>query len=209
MENTNTFFTIKSIQKVYLYDAIKAVLFSTKPFVVSNSKSCKNFIDAVINYVVIHKNNGLYPTYRSVYEKFNKDNITSGKDLVNVIIDNKEMLSKIGYKIDKLKVPSKSPKTRKKNLDEYKSFGRNSYIGMETTRTLAVRSKLGGHEVKFYEYSGALKSDEQLTNIKMDYHYSTGCKYYDVRPILLSTWLTLSPERQVATCNVEIIGKED
>lgn len=201
MENS-TFFTVRTLQKAFLYDAIRNTLFRTKPFMADNTKACSNFMSAVIDYVVKHDNHGFYPTFRKVWSKFNDEGIKSGSDLVQVMLNNKDLLTKAGYKMDHIKV--------KRTVEtEYKSFGRNSHVGMDETRTLAVRSKFGGYDVKFYEFNGAIRDCKQLNDIKLDYHYSTGCKYYEVRPILLSTWLTLSPEQQYATCHTEVIGEED
>jgi len=69
------------------------------------------------------------------------------------------------------------------------------------TRLMAVRSKFGGFEVKFYNIDGGAinQNDPRINAIKAAYHYETGCKYFEARPILYSSWINLPVERQTAT----------
>lgn len=69
------------------------------------------------------------------------------------------------------------------------------------TRLMVVRSKYGTSEVKFYTVNGGSikNNDPRINSIKAAYHYETGCRYFEARPILYSTWINLPVERQNAT----------
>lgn len=69
------------------------------------------------------------------------------------------------------------------------------------TRLMVVRSKYGTSEVKFYTISGGSinQNDPRINSIKAAYHYETGCRYFEARPILYSSWINLPVERQNAT----------
>jgi len=71
----------------------------------------------------------------------------------------------------------------------------------DKTRLMVVRSKYGTSEVKFYTISGGSinQNDPRISAIKAAYHYETGCRYFEARPILYSSWINLPVERQNAT----------
>ena len=77
----------------------------------------------------------------------------------------------------------------------------NDTSNVDKTRLMVVRSKYGTSEVKFYTIQGGSinQNDPRINAIKAAYHYETGCRYFEARPILYSTWINLPVERQNAT----------
>ena len=114
----------------------------------------------------------------------------------------KYLLEEQGYDMTKIKDP-------KELIKKYNVISHNSYIDMDTTRTLVVRSKYGNYPVLFYDWNGPVCDCPALWAIKMDYHYQTGCNYCESRPILYSTWMELPKELQNATCIVDNSDMED
>lgn len=197
METTITLFDQRTIQRAPIQDAIKAILKARKaPFQLSKKKDGLVFLSDVQDYVVKHDSFGKYLTYSAIGTALKKYGIQSGAQLLEFMNSHREELAANGYDMNKIKDPLAYKKY-------YKSMGKTNYIDMDIKRTLAVRSKYGMYPVMFYEYEGALVTGQQINNIKIDYHYATGCKYYDVRPILLDTWLTLPEDKKVATCVVD------
>ena len=194
METTITLFDNVTLQKVFLQEGIKAILKKRKmPLRLENEKDGRTFLSDVQDYIIKHDSRGLYTTYANIVTAFKKYGVFSGEDLLIFMYDKRDELSKQGYDMSKVKDP-------KEIIRKYNIQGRTSYIGMDTTRTLVVRSKYGNYPVRFYDYVGAVMDSPQLRAIQLDYHYSTGCPFFERRAILLSTWLTLPEERKYATC---------
>lgn len=197
METTVTLFDNRTLQKVFLQDAIKEILNKRKsPFRLENSKDGRTFLSDVQDYVIKHDSRNLYMTYSSIIQAFRKYGVYSGDDLLVAMYEKRDELSKQGYDMSKIKDP-------KEIIKKYNVVGRTSYIDMDTTRTLVVRSKYGNYPVRFYDYNGPVMDSPQLRAIQLDYHYSTGCPFFERRAILLSTWLELPEERKYATCSVD------
>ena len=154
------------------------------------------------DYIIKHDSHGLYTTYANIAAAFKKYGVNNGVELVVAMFVNKEHLNAQGYDMSKIKDP-------KELIKKYNVVSHNSYIDMDTTRTLVVRSKYGNHPVLFYDWNGPICDCPALWAIKMDYHYQTGCNYYEVRPILYSTWMELPKELQNATCIVDSSDMED
>lgn len=194
----NTIFTEKTASAVFLKIGIMDALDASKAFNSNSKKSAETFYSLVINKVVnnMHTSN-VYKSILQVQSGFAKYGIKNSTDLVNAIVEAKDNLKKSGY----------AGVAKVKSIKEYKKFksvGKKSHVGLDPVRTVAVRSQYGQFPVLFYEnFSGTMDSrnNKQLTQIKLDYHYATGCKYYEARPILLSSWLDLDDERKICTCN--------
>jgi len=202
----NKIFSEKTLTAAFLKIAIEDVLTNMKPFMANNKKASENFFADVIAYVrsYRHNKNPYYGmNYRSVREVFGKFGINNGIELVNVLITNKSEFDKHTYPllasgIKKLKNLRSNGENRKK----FKSY--THYDGLDPERTLAVRSQHGEYDVLFYKFTGMIGKDSahQLNLLKMQYHFDSGCPYYQVRPILLSTWQQLDKEHQQASSPV-------
>ncbi len=203
METTVTLFDNRTLQKVFLHDGIKAILNKRKlPLRLENEKDGRVFFSDVQDYIIKHDSHGLYTTYRNIMDAFKKYGVNSGVELVVAMFDHKEQLVEQGYDMSKIKDP-------KELIKKYNVVSHNSYIDMDTARTLVVRSKYGNYPVLFYDWNGPVRDCPALWAIKMDYHYQTGCSYYEARPILYSTWMDLPKELQNATCIVDDSDMED
>ena len=203
METTVTLFDNRTLQKVFLQDGIKAVLNKRKsPLRLENEKDGRVFFSDVQDYIVKHDSHGLYTTYANIAAAFKKYGVNNGVELIVAMFVNKEHLNVQGYDMSKIKDP-------KELIKKYNVVSHNSYIDMDTTRTLVVRSKYGNYPVLFYDWNWPICDCPALWAIKMDYHYQTGCNYYEVRPILYSTWIELPKELQNATCIVDSSDMED
>ena len=203
METTVTLFDNRTLQKAFLQDGIKAVLNKRKsPLRLENEKDGRVFFSDVQDYIVKHDSHGLYTTYANIAAAFKKYGVNNGVELIVAMFVNKEHLNVQGYDMSKIKDP-------KELIKKYNVVSHISYIDMDTTRTLVVRSKYGNYPVLFYDWNGPICDCPALWAIKMDYHYQTGCNYYEVRPILYSTWMELPKELQNATCIVDSSDMED
>lgn len=197
MEKTITLFDQRSIQRAPIQDAIKAILKARKsPFQIDKKRDGLVFLSDVQDYVVKHDSFGKYLSYRAVTDACRKYGVVSGAELLKYMNDHRDEMIAAGYDMSKIKDPEAYKKY-------YKSFGKTSYIGMDEARTIVVRSKFGDCPPMFYEYFGPVCTGQQINNIKTDYHYATGCKYYDARPILLSTWQNLPEDRKNGTVTVD------
>lgn len=199
METTTacTLFDNRTLQKVFLHEAIIAVLKKRKmPLRLENVKDERGFFSDVVDYVTQHESHNLYNSWRDVKNAFEKYGIHSGAELMVAMYERREELAKQGYPMDKIKDP-------KEIIRKYNIQGHTSYVGMDTERTVVVRSKYGNFPLRFYNFVGPLEDGPQLRAIQYDYHISTGCPYFERRPILLSTWLELPEERKYATCTVD------
>ena len=203
METTVTLFDNRTLQKVFLQDGIKAVLNKRKsPLRLENEKDGPTCFSDVQDYIIKHDSHRLYTTYANIAAAFKKYGVNNGVELIVAMFVNKEHLNVQGYDMSKIKDP-------KELIKKYNVVSHNSYIDMDTTRTLVVRSKYGNYPVLFYDWNGPICDCPALWAIKMDYHYQTGCNYYEVRPILYSTWMELPKELQNATCIVDSSDMED
>lgn len=203
METTVTLFDNRTLQKVFLQDGIKAVLNKRKsPLRLENEKDGRIFFSDVLDYIIKHDSHGLYTVYSKIIEAFKKYGVNNGVELIVAMFDRKEQLTEQEYDMSKIKDPMEL-------IKKYNVVGHRSYIDMDTTRTLVVRSKYGNYPVLFYDWNGPVCDCPALWAIKMDYHYQTGCGYYDVRPILYSTWMELPVELQNASCVVDSSDMED
>jgi len=197
METTITLFDNRTLQKVFLQDGIKEVLKKRKtPLRLENEKDGRTFFSDVQDYITKHDSHGLYTTYGNIMTAFRKYGVNNGVELIVAMFEKKDELEKQGYDMSKIKDPMEL-------IKKYNIVSHRSYIDMDTTRTLVIRSKYGTTEPLFYDWNGPLRDCPQLWAIRLDYHYKTGCKYYETRPILYSTWMELPPERQIASCTVD------
>lgn len=197
METTVTLFDNRTLQKVFLQDGIKAVLNKRKtPLRLENEKDGRVFFSDVLDYIIKHDSHGLYTAYANILAAFKKYGVNNGVELIVAMFDRKEQLEEQGYDMSKIKDPLEL-------IKKYNVVGRRSYIDMDTTRTLVVRSKYGNYPVLFYDWNGPICDCPAMWAIKLDYHYQTGCKYFETRPILYSTWMELPKELQNASCVVD------
>lgn len=203
MNTPITLFENRTLQKYFLQEGIKEVLKKRKtPLRLDNEKDGRVFFSDVQDYIIKHDSHNLYTTYSNIIAAFKKYGVNNGVELIFEMFEKKDELAKQGYDMSKIKDPMEL-------IKKYNIVSHRSYIDMDTTRTLVVRSKYGTTEPLFYDWNGPLRDCPQLWAIKMDYHYKTGCNYYDVRPILYSTWMELPHEQQLGTCVTDKTDFED
>ena len=203
METTVTLFDNRTLQKVFLQDGIKAILNKRKsPLRLDNEKDGRVFFSDVQDYIIKHDSHGLYTTYANTLAAFKKYGVNNGVDLILAMFERKDQLNAQGYVMSKIKDPMEL-------IKKYNIVGYHNYIDMDTTRTLVVRSKYGNCPVLFYDWNGPICDCPAMVAVKMDYHYQTGCKYFETRPILYSNWMELPAELQNATCIADDSDMED
>lgn len=206
MATSNSFKITRMLKPVTLKEAlivkgIKSVLISYKSTIdLENKKHLNALYTQVLNYCATHYSAGRFETVMDVTKAMHTVmNIESAMHLGEIINKHCKKLKKSNFSYKCIKVK----KEKKSNYIK----GKRSYIGSDLTRTVAVRSKYGTTPVMFYELHGAFTAEagSEINAIKMSYKYDTGCNYYEVRPILLSTWLELPEWNQQSTVKVEII----
>lgn len=203
---TNLFdFSLKTLQRAPLQEAIKIVLGKRKSNLwINKEKDARVFFYDVIEYIRTHDSAGRYTNAHNIVEGFKHYNVKNGIELFMLMDENREVLQKNGYNMDRLKNPTLI-------LEKYhiKHCGEGVHIDPSTVRRIIVRSKFGNFPVHTYEYAGAVCDGEQMRQIRYDYHRQTGCSYFETRPILESTWLALPVEMQNGTCVCDYSDMEE
>ena len=130
--------------------------------------------------------------------------ITDGKSIAKLIVANKEALEKDGWRFNAIKSFDESEQQKEykkwKASSDYVKGEKFSKADMkdadeeELTRTMVVydANDPGNEETTIkYDFYGKVGKDtsHQINMLKVDWHYGTGLKYYDARPILLSNYL--------------------
>lgn len=152
-------------------------------------------------------------------------NITSGLDLANLLIENKEGLEKDGWVFTKIK--SFNETELEKQYKKWKSSGdyvEGRKFDKEKVKDLEedeLKRILVVYDVNDpenedttidYNFKGkrGKDTDHDVNMIKMDWKYKTHLKYFDARPILLSNYLKkTSEELKKREITDDIIGKMD
>ena len=132
--------------------------------------------------------------------------IGSPDSLANEIIDNADFLASVAkLNLKGLIIEKRLTKNQMKGktLVEENGAGTNPYDVNEVSlndveRLVVVRTKYGTHEPKMYTIKGSLTS-ETANTVKAMYAYESGCNYYEVRPILYTTWIILPDEYKMAS----------
>ena len=132
--------------------------------------------------------------------------IGSPDSLANEIIDNADFLASVAkLNLKGLIIEKRLTKNQMKGkaLVEENGAGSNPYDVNEISlndveRLVVVRTKYGTHEPKMYTLKGAM-NPENSNNIRAMYSYESGCNYYEARPILYTTWVTLPDEFKMAS----------
>lgn len=191
----------KTLKEVFIVKGIKEVLRTYKNTLdLNNKKHTSALYTQILNYCATHYSAGKFGTALDVKRSMSEVlHIESATMLGEILNKNVKKLKKANFSYTYIRL-------KKEKKFKYVK-GHRSHIGADMTRTVAVRSKYGNTPVMFYEIHGALSTvaNSELNAIKMSYKYDTGCNYYEVRPILLSTWLELPEWNQQSTVKVEVI----
>ena len=193
--NAKTFKSAADIE-----DAVKSFLNNaTKRYSFENKSDLDQLFKDFCNFAKKH-----YAIDNKVLKEFN---VIDGKSIARLITSHKEELEKDGWKFDAIKSFDESEQQKKykawKNSDDYvegKKFVKRELKDAdeeELERTLVVydSNDPGNDETTIeYDFYGKVGKDtsHQINMIKVDWHYETGLKYYDARPILLSNYLKKS-----------------
>lgn len=130
--------------------------------------------------------------------------IETSLELAELFITYRNELTKAGYKMGPITGATNRGSSGKMNKREANKRIRR--LNMETAvkamkRAVVCRSQFGDYDIRFYEISESLttKKGAMLNMIKGEYVADTGCPYYQVRPILMSSWLKLPEYEQYCT----------
>lgn len=224
MNNVNVFFGKNSLQSVTMNDGIKLFFATTRnKYTLGNEKSVKAlFADVVYSISNNPMCRKFWKTSLEIKQYMKKYSITCSSDFAEIIkknlkeLDTQKFNLRMFKDVDINKVRSlddvdfeKLTKLQRKGAEYVKANGaglsaEDAMSVEDNTRLMAVRSKYGSSEVKFYKFSGSTnKNNPEINAIKAAYHYETGCKYFEARPILYSTWINLPVDRQNSTVNVD------
>ncbi len=191
----------KTLKEVFIVKGIKEVLRTYKNTLdLNNKKHTSALYTQILNYCATHYSAGKFGTALDVKRSMSEVlHIESATMLGEILNKNVKKLKKANFSYTYIRL-------KKEKKFKYVK-GHRSHIGADMTRTVAVRSKYGNTPVMFYEIHGALSTvaNSELNAIKMSYKYDTGCNYYEVRPILLSTQLELPEWNQQSTVKTEIV----
>lgn len=174
----------------------------------------KNFLNTTSKRYSFENKSDLDQLFKDFCKKSKIDNkllkefgIIDGKSIAKLITSHKEELEKDGWKFNAIKSFDETEQQKKykawKKSDDYvegKKFNKANYKDAdeeELERTLVVydANDPGNDETTIeYDFYGKVGKDtsHQINMIKVDWHYGTGLKYYDARPILLSNYLKKS-----------------
>ena len=177
-------------------DAMKGFLQNTnKRYSFENKSDLDQLFKDFCNFAKKH-----YAIDNKVLKEFN---VIEGKSIAKLITSNKEELEKAGWKFDAIKSFDETEQQKKykawKNSDDYvegKKFVKRELKDAdeeELERTLVVydvNDPANNETTIEYDFYGKVGKDtsHQINMIKVDWKYSTGLKYYDARPILLSNY---------------------
>lgn len=174
----------------------------------------KNFLNTTSKRYSFENKSDLDQLFKDFCKKSKIDNkllkefgIIDGKSIAKLITSHKEELEKDGWNFNAIKSFDETEQQKKykawKKSDDYvegKKFNKADYKDAdeeELERTLVVydANDPGNDETTIeYDFYGKVGKDtsHQINMIKVDWHYETGLKYYDARPILLSNYLKKS-----------------
>jgi len=196
------FFNQLTLRQAILVDSLKTFLVVTPHvYTISSAQSMRTFMAEFTSFLKDSPNYGKFNEMSLIKETLASMGINSAADFVELFKAIKASSDK-SYSLAKIKFGKE--KKEKKHI----FHSHDSVIGLNTQRTIAIRSKYGKTPVKFYELKGAMSAttNKEVNNLKLEYSWETGCDYYEARPILYSSWIDLDPAHQVATC---ICDKQD
>lgn len=208
---TNSILSPVTLKAVILHDHLKDFLHDTKKdYSINKSKVFACFVTDFINYVIKKNRLGKFPNTATVKEAFNVFGLATVDDWILFFQNNKKELSKQKFNLNCFHMKTK------KSIIKTKFYTEEDWLAAQKgERAVVLRSQYGGYQVMISSISlfGPMSSlsNPIVNKIKMDYHRLTGCPYYQVRPILFSTWNALSENdpRRNATCEVSVIGRDD
>lgn len=208
ISNSESILTSKGLKAVIIKDALRDYLRTNKKtYNVGNLKYFECFISDLIDYLVKNNKMGKFPTRKETKAVLASYNLSTTAEWISFIMENKDSLEKAGIKLTSFHI-------KDKKMPKSKFYTAENWRGGDEERTVVVRSKYGNYPTLISDIplvgpmSGA---NRLLTEIKLDYMYTTGCPFYDIREILFVTWNALDENdpRRYSTCQASVIGKED
>lgn len=196
--------TIKNIREaIRLQDAIKDFLSSTK-----SSYSLGSKID--IEKMFKEFNN----KYKIEYYILKEFGIIGGRSMAELLLKSHQILVDENWNLSKIKDFDETKRQKQykrwKESEDYvegKHFG-ESNCGVEERIMIVydVNDPLNRENIFEYTLKGKVgkKTMDQVSMFKTDWHYQTGIKYYDARPILLENYLKKSEEELKRVVIVDI-----
>ena len=163
-----------------------------KKFAISNKKQMASFFADMCVYIK-NKHYHRYGTIDGVRYALEKSlGISDYTSLVEILAGNESALKAAKYPTN-LFVGCSSKRSRKSKA-VHNGIKVTGYTDAkqckDVKRSIAIRSKFGNFPVMFFEISGIMDgSSAEVVAAKMEYHYQTGCPYYETRPMLLSNWM--------------------
>ena len=130
--------------------------------------------------------------------------IKTSVELAALLISERKSLTKLGYKLGAITGSTNrgsSGRMTKREMNQRVNRLSLDVAVKANKRAIVCRSQFGDHDIRFYEITESMttKKGAMLNAIKMQYKMDTGCPYYQVRPILMSTWMTLPEYLQYCT----------
>ena len=184
-------------QGVIIEDTLKNMLKNYKSeFSITNKTDLEKFYNTFILSLkgkFGHNNSADY--VRKILSEFS---LGSPYSLSSFLTDNAEKMKEQNYNIEKITnfQLSKAEKAYHswKNSDEYIEGKEIEDDDTKLERSLIIYDANDPSDESMaleYDFKGKLgkDSEHQVNMCKVDWHYSTGGKYFDARPILASTWM--------------------
>lgn len=199
------------LQPVIITDAIKLYFHwldqNKRKYTISNSAQMADLYAGICMYVK-QRCYKRFPTLQEAKNAIGKYlHIYGPSDLAEVLAGNDTQLKKAGYSTD-IFVGCKGKRGRGKKAGKTKMKGYTSArCCKDASRSIAIRGRYGNYPVMFFEITGRMDGcSKEIIDAKMEYHFQTGCPYFQASPVLLSTWLTFPKWRQDGTITVEKVG---
>ena len=203
----------KNLHPVILTDSIKLYFHylsgNKRKFTISNKAQMAGLYADLCVYIQNH-NARRYSSLSEVRYMLERHlGISGSNTLAEALVGNEKKLKAAGYPTA-LFIGCKGRKGHSKKGQ--KQNGVKAYTDAkcckDITRSIAIRGAFGNFPVMFFEISGRMDGcSKEIIAAKMEYHYQTGCPYFQARPCLLASWLTMPEWRQSGTLRVEKVGK--
>lgn len=128
--------------------------------------------------------------------------ITSTNDIKELFETYSAKMSKHGYLSSIIKKPSKKSAHSSNCIYTFKPIKHRASV-KDASRAIVCRGMKGNYGYRIYQINGPVVSagnkECMLNAVKMQFHYDTGCPYYEVRPCLWTTWINLPESKQIGT----------
>lgn len=201
----------KFLQPVIITDAIKMYFNwlgqNKRKYIISNRAQMADLYAGICLYVQ-YQCYKFFPSLQATKTAIGKYlHIFCPADLAEVIASNEAQLRKAGYRTDIfIGCKRKRGRSKKEQCHTKVRAYTSATSCKDTSRSIAIRSQFGNFQVLFFEINGNMDAcSKEIIDAKMEYHFQTGCPYFQIRPVLLSKWLTFPQWRRESTLKIEYV----